>query len=50
MENSEFTVRYMNSSDIKDIAELEKKCFSTPWSEKSLAESSEKPEYIFVVA
>ena len=30
------TVREMTESDIKDIAELEKECFSEPWSENSL--------------
>ncbi|MBQ4644973.1 MAG: ribosomal protein S18-alanine N-acetyltransferase [Clostridia bacterium] len=30
------TVREVTESDIKDIAELEKECFSEPWSENSL--------------
>ena len=30
------TIREMTESDIKDIAELEKECFSEPWSENSL--------------
>ncbi len=30
------TIREMTESDIKDIAELEKECFSEPWSEESL--------------
>ena len=30
------TVREMTEDDIKDIAELEKECFSEPWSENSL--------------
>lgn len=30
------TIRKMTQNDIKDIAELEKECFSEPWSEDSL--------------
>lgn len=33
---STVTVREMTEGDIKDIAELEKECFSEPWSENSL--------------
>ncbi len=32
------TVREMTEKDIKEIAELEKECFSEPWSENSLKE------------
>ena len=31
-------IRTMTSDDIKSVAELEKECFSKPWSEKSLSE------------
>ena len=34
--NNSILVREMTEDDIKDIAELEKKCFSEPWSETSL--------------
>ena len=34
--NNSILVREMTEDDIKDIAELEKECFSEPWSETSL--------------
>lgn len=36
-------IRPMTSDDIKKIAELEKECFSEPWSEKSLSEELINP-------
>lgn len=43
-------IRRMVPEDIEAAAELERKYFSTPWSEKSLRESLENPLYLFLVA
>ncbi len=42
-------IRRMTEADVSRVAELEQSCFSTPWSEQSLRESLEKPEYLFLV-
>lgn len=36
--------------NIADIAKIEKACFSTPWTEKSIAESLENPNTHFYIA
>ena len=38
----DYTIRRMNKGDIKQLSELEKVCFSVPWSEQSFAEEFEK--------
>ncbi len=43
-------IRNMLQTDIKAVAELEKKCFSQPWSENSLKESLQNNSYDFLVA
>ncbi len=43
------TVTKMSESDIKEIAELEKACFSEPWSEKALSEELSNPTARFYV-
>lgn len=43
-------IRPMCMSDIQDIATLEQRCFSVPWSKKSLCESLENPAYLFLTA
>lgn len=40
-------IRKENGENLKAIAELEKECFSSPWSEKSLSESIENGAYLF---
>ncbi len=40
----------MTDADIEAVALLERECFSTPWSEKSLRESLAREEYTFLVA
>ena len=42
-------IRLMEERDIPQVAELERLCFSTPWSENSLKESLVRPEYLFLV-
>ena len=46
----DFTVEKMKAEHIFRIAELEKQCFSQPWSEKSLAEELENENSHFLVA
>lgn len=42
-------IRLAEISDVKDIANIENQCFSTPWSEKSIAESIENENtYLYV--
>lgn len=40
----------MQDVDIAEVAQLEKKCFSDPWSENGLRESLKKPAYRMLVA
>lgn len=48
--NKKFCVRRMQPEDIASVAELEKECFSMPWSQKSLEESLKSEMYTFLVA
>ena len=40
----------MNASHVPQIAQLEKRCFSDPWSEKSIASELENPLSLWLVA
>ena len=40
----------MSAAQVKAVAELEKRCFSTPWSEKSVAGELENPLSLWLVA
>lgn len=40
----------MTDSDVSEIAELEKKCFSIPWSEKSFKEEMQNKLAVYFVA
>lgn len=42
-------IRRMEERDIQSVAELERLCFSTPWTEHSLRDSLERQEYLFLV-
>ena len=42
-------VRKMKISDATGVAELEKECFSEPWSERSLMEYAQKKDALFLV-
>ncbi len=44
------TVSKMTKSDVLSVAALEKECFSSPWSEKSLLESLENIGSVFLCA
>ena len=43
-------IRPMTETDLAQVADLERACFSIPWSERTLRESLAKPEYLFLVA
>ncbi|MBQ1202993.1 MAG: ribosomal protein S18-alanine N-acetyltransferase [Clostridia bacterium] len=43
-------IRPMVSAHVPALAELEKQCFSTPWSAAALAEELENPHAVFLVA
>ena len=45
-----FTIRPMAAEDVPALAEIERACFSTPWSEASLAAELQKPGAVFLVA
>ena len=42
-------IRKMKLDDIQDVVEIEKKCFSLPWSEKSFEDSLTREDTIFLV-
>ena len=42
-------VRNMSAEDIHAVVEIEKECFSLPWSEKSFEESIAREDTIFLV-
>ena len=44
------TVSKMTKSDVPFVAALDKECFSSPWSEKSLLESLENAGSVFLCA
>lgn len=44
------TIRYMQQEDVKDVAEIEKQCFSEPWSEKAFADTVSDDNYLYIVA
>ena len=43
-------IRRMKSQDLLEVAELERRYFSVPWSLNSLKQSLDRPEYLFFVA
>lgn len=42
-------IRKMEHRDIKSVAELERQCFSRPWSERSLERETDNPDSLFLV-
>lgn len=46
----EFTLKKMSAEHVPQIAELEKECFSEPWSENALAEELTNENSHFLVA
>ena len=47
---SEMTITTMGQKHVSQVAELEKQCFSDPWSEKSVASELENPLSLWLVA
>lgn len=43
-------IRRLRIEDLEQVAELERKYFSVPWSKESLRQSLEKPYYLFLAA
>lgn len=50
MQRNDITVRGAELSDIPRIAELERECFSAPWSENAVRETMERENAVFLVA
>lgn len=44
------TIEKMNRSHISEIAEIERECFSSPWSENALSEELDNPNARFFAA
>ena len=49
MNCSEFTVRKMEAEDVPFVAEIERECFSSPWTEDGLLTETENPSARFFV-
>ena len=43
-------IREMTAEDLFAVSEIEKECFSVPWTYEMLQESLENPHYVFLVA
>lgn len=43
-------ITQMTSEDVSEIAELDKKCFAVPWSEKSFCDETENPLAVYYIA
>ncbi len=50
MQRSDFVITAAKVCDIPAIAELERECFSNPWSERSISDTMERGDNIFLVA
>ena len=50
MQRNDITVRDAVPADIPHIAELERECFSAPWSENAIQETMERENAVFLVA
>ena len=49
MSSADFSLRRMEERDIPLVAEIEKECFSSPWTEDGLAAETENPSAHFFV-
>lgn len=50
MQRNDITVRSAELSDVPRIAELERECFSAPWSKNAVRETMERENAFFFVA
>ena len=49
MSSDTFSLRKMNTAHIPSVAEIEKECFSSPWTQEGLAAEIENPSAEFFV-
>lgn len=49
-DNPVITIRYMKREDVSRVAEIERQCFSEPWSEKAFADTVSDENYLYIVA
>lgn len=49
MEKDSFLLKKMTASDVPLVAEIERECFSSPWSEEGLTAETENPSAEFFV-
>lgn len=50
MKNEDVILRVANRNDSAQMAEIEKKCFSEPWSEDAFKDALKNEDYLYVVA
>lgn len=50
MQKTDFKIIPMREEHVKDVAELEKECFSLPWSENTLSNAIKRENDVFLVA
>lgn len=49
MTGADYIIRKMTADDVSAVAEIEKECFSSPWSEQGLLSETENPSAEFFV-
>ena len=49
-DNPVIVIRYMESEDVWQVADIEKKCFSEPWSEKAFNDTLSDDNYMYIAA
>ena len=49
MTGADYTIRKMTAYDVSAVAEIERECFSSPWTEQGLLSETENPSAEFYV-
>lgn len=49
MKGTDFIIRKMTAEDVSAVAEIEKQCFSSPWTAQGLLSETENPSAAFFV-
>lgn len=49
MAQADYIIRKMTADDVSDVAEIEKECFSSPWTHQGLLSETENPSAEFFV-
>ncbi len=49
MNSTDFIIRKMTADDVSAVAEIEKECFSSPWTQQGLLSETENPSAEFFV-